>query len=52
MHRPNFHSAHMYFVQTLKLDSLNEDDTALVTPLQELLSKLQILFALSGVELF
>lgn len=33
MHKSNFHSAHVCFVQTLKLDSLSEDDTALVTPL-------------------
>lgn len=35
MHKSNFQSAHMYFVQNLKPDSLSEDDTALVTPLQE-----------------
>lgn len=35
MHKSNFHGAHVYFVQHLKPDSLSEDDTALVTALQE-----------------
>lgn len=42
----------MYFVQNFKPDSLSEDDTALVTPLQEWLPELQISFGLSGIELF
>lgn len=35
MHKSNFRGVHVYFVQHLKPDSLSEDDTAVVTALQE-----------------